>query len=162
MILSHLLPNSWYNWYVVRYSILLHESRSDSVQLELLQPLKGGLGQKDLVTAQLLVVHQLLLSRSETQQSNSEPQKANGAHIRFDSVIIETEVPFLASSLVLQFLAMPLCPGNQTSLIIQKLAARDSWWDRYALRLLWRLLYTLLTSRKYKTVLGADIWTTRI
>lgn len=66
----------------------MQESRSYSVQLELLQQLKAGicgeqkvhllrfiLGQKDLTTGQLQVVKQLLQSRYEAQQSSGEPQK---------------------------------------------------------------------------------------
>lgn len=44
---------------------------------------------------------------------------------------METEVPVLASSSPLQFSAIPLCPGNQTSLITKQLDVRDNE-SRYA------------------------------
>lgn len=83
------------------------------------------LAQKDLVTAQLLVVNQRFLSWSEGQQSSNEQQEANGAPTRSHSAVIATKVPVLASSSALQFPAILLWLGIQTSLIIKQLGARD-------------------------------------
>lgn len=70
------------------------------------------LGQKDLSTAQLLVVDRRLLCCSKAQQSSSKPQEANGSSMRSHFSVIDTEEPALASSSVLHQPAVPLWPGS--------------------------------------------------
>ena len=127
MILFHPPSSSLRNWRWVKFPLLSHESQTHSVQLELLQLLKGELfwvrGLKDFATVQLLVAYQRLSSSFETP--NQPLQEVSGDSIRFHSLTSETQVLDVPSSLALQFPAIPLWPSSNTSLIMKSFETRD-------------------------------------